>query len=143
MKSAARMAVTLFASSIVCAAPAAFGRQAGETAVGTVLFAADSDQITPQGAKVLDGVAARFKDSKTQIIVRGHSEPTEHAAFGPEYGFGLAHRRAGNVVSYLVERGVKPDAVAARAFGDSRPIKGAPPATLRRVEIVLETASSK
>lgn len=113
-----------------------------EVAMGTVLFAADSDKITTEGTRILDGIAARITDPQTQkIIVRGHSEPTEHAEFGPEYGVGLAHRRASNVQSYFIERGLKPQNVNLATFGDTRPIKGAPPAKLRRVEIFFGETS--
>lgn len=109
---------------------------ASETLIGTVYFTADSDVVTPEAEKTLDAIVARFKDPKAQrILLRGHSEPTEHAEFGPEYGVGLSQRRAGNVGSYLYKRGVPVSSYTSEAFGDSRPIKGAGPVKLRRVEV--------
>ncbi len=142
MQSVGRAFGIVTAGAIACAVPSVSGQQSVERLMGTVLFAADSDTVTPAGAKILDSIAAKFKDPETPfIIVRGHSEPREHAQYGPQYGRGLSQRRASNVRSYLEARGVKPNSLVTEAFGVSKPIKGVEPAKLRRVEVVFSAGN--
>lgn len=126
------------AVAMACEVPTASAQKGPETPMGTVLFDADSDVVTPAAVKILDRIATQFKDPNTQyIIIRGHSELTEHAEFGKEYGVGLSQRRAANVRSYFFARGIKHRNLITQAFGVTKPIKGAAAVKLRRVEVVF------
>ena len=113
--------------------------KAGETSIGTVLFARDSDKIDPRAAAELDRIAKLHASDKGKlVVVRGHSDSAE----GDEmYGYGLSQRRSNEVRSYLVVRGVPAGFILTEAFSLKRPLaKGASPKN-RRVEVLFSTNS--
>lgn len=69
-----------------------------------------------------------------RFLVEGHTDATGPA----DYNLELSRRRAAAVVDYLVRRGIDPDRLMARGFGETRPRAADPenPAN-RRVETRL------
>jgi OOP family OmpA-OmpF porin len=132
------------ASTLVLVQPAA--AQTGDTACKsgswTVYFDFDSDKVTPQGAAVLEKVAAKYKTcGDVQVIVSGHTDRKGDAS----YNVGLSQRMANNVRSYLVDRGVAPGNMTTQAFGETRPHVSTPDGASepknRRVEITFGPGS--
>lgn len=85
----------------------------------TVLFAFDSDDIGPQGAAMLDKVAAAYVRCGTaQVVISGHTDRRGD----DQYNVGLSQRMAVRVRSYLAGRGVPDGVMITEAFGESRPL---------------------
>lgn len=103
-----------------------------------VTFAVDSYNITPAFMSTLDGVAATLNQyESTYIDIYGHTDSTGADAYNQT----LSERRAQAVASYLSSRGVKPERMATRGFGESQPKASntteAGRSENRRVEILL------
>jgi outer membrane protein OmpA-like peptidoglycan-associated protein len=112
------------------------GAPAAEELVAVVYFAVDSDELDAEAKALLDPLVARaLADPKNvSVIVRGHTEVNE-AGQGPEYGIGLAQRRASNVGAYFYPRDLSMTAptIMRESFGQARPpAKGG---KARRVEV--------
>nr|MBA2543523.1 OmpA family protein [Deltaproteobacteria bacterium] len=130
--------------------------------VDKVMFKTLDDQLTDQGKKVLDKVAIALKElPDKQIWVQGHTDdqpiyrPPAPKPVPPKRGqkpappepppppkfatnWELSAARALTVVHYLQDVAkVDPSRLAALAFGQYRPLRGAPKAANRRIEIVL------
>ncbi len=121
--------------------------------VAGVLFNLNDDQLTPNGKKVIDRVAAALKDlPDKQVFVQGHTDDTPIVNPPPPKkpkpgtppvvprfatNWELSAARALNVVHYLQDVGkLDPTRLAALAFGQYRPVSKNKPAN-RRIEIVL------
>jgi outer membrane protein OmpA-like peptidoglycan-associated protein len=80
-------------------------------------------------------------DSKSRIVVEGHTDSTGSAETNQE----LSMKRAAAVRDALVSRGVSADRISVEGFGAARPIADntsqAGRANNRRVEIVLQPAT--
>jgi OmpA-OmpF porin, OOP family len=125
----------IFVAALAMSAPLAAQTKAEEKPVGTILFARDSDTIDRRGTAELDRIAKlHAADKGKQVVIRGHTDSAE----GDEmYGYGLSQRRANEVRSYLVGRGVPPGSTLVQAFSLKKPlVKGANPKN-RRVDIVF------
>jgi OOP family OmpA-OmpF porin len=85
------------------------------------LFAFDSDELTPDGARILDDLfanltAADMQDQKIQIT--GYAD-----RIGAEqYNLELSQRRAAAVRDYLVSKGVAPGYIEAQGLGTANPL---------------------
>jgi OOP family OmpA-OmpF porin len=85
------------------------------------LFAFDSDELTPDGARILDDLfanltAADLQDQKIQIT--GYAD-----RIGAEqYNLELSQRRAAAVRDYLVSKGVAPGYIEAQGLGTANPL---------------------
>lgn len=104
----------------------------------SVTFAFDSYNITPAFMSTLDQVAATLNQyESTYIDIYGHTDSTGADAYNQT----LSERRAQAVASYLSSRGVKPERMATRGFGESQPKASntteAGRSENRRVEILL------
>jgi photosystem I P700 chlorophyll a apoprotein A2 len=112
-----------------------------------VLFAFGEHTLLPDATQVLDDVAAIVTSpaaAGAPVRVEGHTDAVGSDADNQA----LSERRAGSVVDHLTASGVDPARLAARGFGESRPV--APNARdggaddpdgrsrNRRVEIVVE-----
>ena len=112
-----------------------------------VLFAFDSDALTPQARREIERMAFVLNHPQAaarRITLEGHTD-----AIGTEaYNLDLSRRRAEGVAQELVARGVQRDRLTAEGFGKQRPVA---PNTLpdgkdnpagralnRRVEAVLQ-----
>ncbi|MCC6620746.1 MAG: OmpA family protein [Deltaproteobacteria bacterium] len=86
-----------------------------------VQFGFDSDKIRDKSFAILDAVARVLADHPfiKKVSVEGHtdSEGAEDA------NLDLSTRRAASVVAYLVGKGVAPERLASKGFGESVPLK--------------------
>lgn len=112
----------------VCAAPSDFSVSdeayfppecAQKTAVSSdFLFATNSYQLKPSAASVLSGFYDRIMSDVLVYYIDGHAD-----AVGSElYNFDLSVRRASAVRDALIARGVPPERLLARGFGETKPI---------------------
>jgi OOP family OmpA-OmpF porin len=83
-----------------------------------VWFAFDSSVITPESARVLDEVALTFKRYPGLMAeLAGHT-----CNIGTErYNQGLSERRANAVRNYLIGKGVDPQQMTAKGYGELQP----------------------
>jgi flagellar motor protein MotB len=104
----------------------------------SILFKLGEDDLSPQGKKALEKLAATFKSRNMILEIDGHtdSRPVTKAATRKEHidNAGLSAHRALAVYRYLEERGIPERLMYVRAFGSSRPAAGGG-AKARRVEI--------
>lgn len=102
-------------------------------------FESDSTSVVPEDVSKLDGnVAWLSRYPRAVVILEGHCDRTG----GADYNMELGDRRAREVKSTLIERGISPDRVImVVSFGEQRPVDhGESHAALgknRRVEFVL------
>ncbi len=83
-----------------------------------VFFDFDRATITPPAGRILDDVAAAYRDGKkTTVALDGHADRSGSNAYNQR----LSERRAGAAKAALVTRGVPVDAIATAAFGETRP----------------------
>jgi outer membrane protein OmpA-like peptidoglycan-associated protein len=103
-----------------------------------ILFATNQDQILPESQPVLEAIAsALLAHPEIELLeVRGHTD--HHGEDGENLD--LSIRRVTTVVSGLVERGVSPDRLTLRGYGETK-LLYTPPTTEdqdaanRRVEL--------
>jgi outer membrane protein OmpA-like peptidoglycan-associated protein len=107
-----------------------------------VFFDWDKDEITPQAAAILDNAASSYASTgQASVQLAGHADRSG----SDQYNVGLSQRRATNVRSYLVGRGVPDGVITQEAFGESRPLvetaDGVREPQNRRVEITMGPGS--
>lgn len=111
-----------------------------------LLFAPGSWKISPQGEKVMAGLAQKLAPTQqNKVVVNGY---TDNAPIGPGLrkagvasNLVLSQKRAESVMQFLIAKGVKPDLISAVGHGEQNPIaSNATPkgrADNRRVELTL------
>ena len=102
-----------------------------------VFFDWDKSDLTARARQIIaDAAGASQKTAVTRIEVAGHADKSGT----PGYNQTLSMKRAQVVAAELVRLGVKQEAIAVSAFGDTRPLVPAPgrEPQNRRVEIVLK-----
>lgn len=88
-------------------------------ALENILFDYDKWDIRPDAALELDKLVALFKDNPGVTYEMGaHTD----SRGGDTYNLVLSDARANSVVNYLIQRGVNPDNVVARGFGETEPL---------------------
>jgi outer membrane protein OmpA-like peptidoglycan-associated protein len=118
-------------------------RQRTSVNLPTVTFEFNSSNLTNQGQRQLDELAAALLEgrlSERRIVIAGHTDSTGSDA----YNMNLSERRAASARDYLVERhGLGAEQLEAIGFGETRPIPDRPTtaAVQRRVEVVIEPMS--
>lgn len=104
-----------------------------------VRFKYNSDVLEPDARVNLDEFAKALKTpqlASSSFVVEGHTD----AAGSPSYNRDLSQRRAQAVVRYLSERGVDTAKLAARGYGQDKPVVADPFAgENRRVETRLKS----
>ena len=105
------------------------------------LFDVSKADLKPAGKSELDALAAKIKDSNTQIeqiTVTGHTD----SAGSKQLNQGLSERRAEAVKVYLVSQGLDASRIDTKGAGDSQPVASnqtaAGRAQNRRVEIDIK-----
>jgi outer membrane protein OmpA-like peptidoglycan-associated protein len=104
-----------------------------------VFFEFDSAVIDERSYRVLRAVARTILDNPSlrTIEVGGHTDDRGSAAYNRD----LSQRRAEAVVAFLVEEGVPEERLAARGYGEDRPVKKGRGEAVwsanRRVEFVI------
>ena len=113
-----------------------------------ILFNSGSARISPKGMKVIERIAGSLKESNGKIIhVEGHTDDVPIRKSPPPRfltNWELSAARAGNVVQYLENDGLKPDQLSAAGYSFTRPhvpnLDKASRALNRRVEIIVMPA---
>jgi outer membrane protein OmpA-like peptidoglycan-associated protein len=82
-----------------------------------ILFDLGKDALKPQAKEALAKAAPTLKDSKTTIIIEGHTDATGSDAVN----LPLSQRRASHVRDFLVSQGVPGAKMSAVGYGSSRP----------------------
>ena len=84
-----------------------------------VNFKYDSAELTPPSMAILDSVADVVRNRPAEPLeIGGHASAEGD---GP-YNMALSERRAQTVRAYLVKRGIDPDLLTYRGYGESRPL---------------------
>ncbi len=85
-------------------------------------FDSGSDQIRPEGLKVLDTIATGLLSSTSQIRIEGHTDnvPIRNLKFPSNWELSTA--RATAIVSYLIAKfGFEPNRISAAGYAEYRP----------------------
>jgi opacity protein-like surface antigen len=103
-----------------------------------VFFDWDRADLTPEANLVLDDVVvAANQTGAASVRLDGYTDLSGSAA----YNLGLSERRANSVADGLIARGIAPDEIVVRAFGEENPLVPTPDGVRepqnRRVEIFL------
>jgi len=108
----------------------------------TIHFDLDSDELGHTGRATLDR-AADLLDERAELAIeiRGHADESG----SDDHNQDLSERRAHSVAAYLEERGVDPDRLDVRGFGESEPVDHGRERSRRnrRVEIRFSTQAAK
>jgi len=87
-----------------------------------LLFSSGKLEINPEGALVLNKIGEIIKDTKTDIIVEGHTDDIPISTERFPSNWELSTARAVSVVRYLTEEvGVNPMKFSAVGYGDTKP----------------------
>ncbi len=88
------------------------------------MFARGSADITPEGAKVMEGVLSILQEYNVYLVIRGHADSEEISAGGAyPSSWELSAARAASAVRYIADKGIKPTRLRAVAYGDTRPLE--------------------
>lgn len=94
----------------------------GATALLDVNFDSDKTVIKPTDVASVENVYALLKAyPKVVIELRGHTDNANRTG-DPDYNLKLSQRRADAVRDYLLKKGIEPQRVTARGFGDTHPV---------------------
>ncbi|MCE5230502.1 peptidoglycan-associated lipoprotein Pal [bacterium] len=98
------------------------GKRSGNTAqvaeLHTVYFSYDSDQLSSEAQATLDGNLAWLQaNANAEIQIAGHCD----ARGSTEYNLALGDRRAKNVMSYLVSKGIPQQRMTTISYGKENP----------------------
>lgn len=102
-----------------------------------VNFAFDSAEIRPEAHPILNEVAATLRENPDlRVRIEGHTD----SIGSNQYNLDLSQRRADSVRDYLASRGIAPNRMTTRGFGEEQPVAtnetDAGRAQNRRVEIL-------
>jgi chemotaxis protein MotB len=114
---------------------------------GDMLFPEGGYQLSPNGKQALNQYVPKLQNlQNAKVVVYGY---TDNLPVGPALrqagianNIDLSSRRADNVIAYLESRGVSPNVISAKGFGDTHPVASNDTsdgrAKNRRIEIVME-----
>lgn len=95
---------------------------------GSVLFALNSDELQPEGKKLLKSLVAPLQvylsANDEMLMVSGFTDnlPIQHDNLNYADNWELSAQRALTVTRALIEQGMPPSMVFAAAFGDQQPV---------------------
>jgi len=106
---------------------------------GSITFSSGSDALNPSFHKPLDGVVKVLAEYKSTLVtVSGHTDSSGSSDSNQQ----LSERRAASVATYLAEKGVQKERLAAIGYGETHPVADNKTsegrASNRRVELALE-----
>lgn len=102
------------------------------TVLPTVLFKLGTPELLPDALPALSQLATQLQaDSTLRIQIAGHTDKIGE----PQKNQVLSEQRAEAVKAYLTKRGVAPQRIQTRGYGDARPLYPSPDARNRRVEV--------
>ncbi|HEY9487224.1 MAG TPA: OmpA family protein [Chryseosolibacter sp.] len=84
-----------------------------------IYYDLDSANIRPDAARELDKLVQILSDNP-EIIIELSSHTDSIASV--EYNLNLSQRRAQSAVNYMIQRGISPDRMVAKGYGELRPI---------------------
>lgn len=104
-----------------------------------IYFDNKSYALLPEAREILERKAQWLKDNpRVNVVIEGHTDE----AGTPEYNLALGDRRAGNVKSFLIRRGIESSRLAVVSFGKEQPVESGESeefrAKNRRVHFVVE-----
>jgi chemotaxis protein MotB len=114
---------------------------------GDMLFPEGGYQLSATGRQALNQYVPQLQGlQNAKVVVYGY---TDNKPVGPalqqagiKNNIDLSSRRADNVVAYLESKGVNPNIISAKGFGDTHPVASNDTpdgrAKNRRIEIVME-----
>ena len=80
-------------------------------------YALDKDFISAESGKVLDKIVAVMQQYPTIVIeLQGHTDSRASDAYNQD----LAFRRAINARNYLIKKGIAPERMTLRSFGERK-----------------------
>lgn len=84
-----------------------------------IYFGLDSANIRPQSARELDKLVDVLNDNpEIKIEMSSHTDSIGSV----EYNINLSQRRAAATVNYLIKKGIAPERLVAKGYGESKPI---------------------
>lgn len=88
--------------------------------LNNIYFELDQWAITPASASELDKLVELLNDNPeiAKIELSSHTDSIASA----DYNITLSQRRAESTVKYLVSKGISPDRLTAKGYGESRPV---------------------
>lgn len=87
-------------------------------ATQNVNFNVNGDILTQTSEEILDEVAEILRYSEARLRINGHTD----AQGAEKYNLLLSQKRAEACRGYLIEKGIDPQRLTARGFGESRPL---------------------
>jgi len=101
-----------------------------------ICFEFGKPDILPASHPVLDQLADQLKNTSTikKVEIQSHID----ARGSSDFNMKLTQQRAESVRQYLIEKGISPERMIAKGYGDTRPIHCEPhgcPEKCRRIEI--------
>ena len=112
---------------------------------GRVKFQTRQATLDPRSHRVLDAIAEAIKDRPAieKVEIAGHTDNRGRSADNLR----LSQQRAEAVRNYLISKGISPDRLAAKGYGETRPIARnkyrSGRRKNRRVEFIIKRRSSK
>lgn len=89
-----------------------------EIVLENIYYDFDKAEIRPDAAKVLDSLATLFQDNPSlQIEMGSHTDCRGEE----QYNYDLSLRRAQSAVNYLVQKGISPQRLRAKGYGETQP----------------------
>lgn len=83
-----------------------------------VYFATNSSSLNDKSKETLDKLIAVLKEyDKTNVLIAGHTDSTGKAS----YNMKLSERRAKSVTKYFEQKGLSPDRLTTKWFGQTQP----------------------
>lgn len=106
--------------------------------LGDILFETGKAELMPGAMRTIDQLAEFLrKHSGRNVLIEGHTD----SVGGETYNLGLSQRRADAVKTTLIARGILPDRIMTKGYGEQYPIAGnstsAGRQQNRRVEIII------
>lgn len=87
--------------------------------VKPIEFEFNSDVLLPSSMDLLDRVASVLRGRpRLKLIVEGHTDDVGD----DDYNLDLSRYRADAVKTYLVKKGIHPETIRARGYGETRPV---------------------
>ncbi len=104
--------------------------------IDTVKYLSGQAAIAPQSLRLLDQLARLLcADTAIRVEVGVHTDSRGSSS----YNLALSEKRAVAVRAYLARRGIAPQRVRAKGYGETVPISHGPPRHRRRTEIKVLT----
>ena len=101
-----------------------------------IRFATAKPDLLPESHPVLDQLADHLKNTPAikKVEIQSHTD----ARGSSEFNLKLTQQRAKSIRQYLIAKGISPDRMTAKGYGETRPIHCEPhgcPEKCRRIEV--------